>query len=191
MSAFAHSHKEHWNDFFRDEFSKESERASVIVAAAMLEQALEALLKNALVPIPGDEDAIFDGPYAPLASFSAKIDIAFRIGLIPPSYAKSLHLVRRIRNSFAHDVTGCSVEDSAVRNRTLELVRLVGTVENDFEFRKGFAEGLRGDFQMTVSWMLWFIWSGAESVARIEPHKELVLSKSPTPKKRRFGWWKQ
>src|SRR5688572_7702181 len=99
------THSEHWTDFFRDTVKGESDRAAVIISAAMLEDALETMLRSRLVPVAAQSDSLFDGAYAPISTFSAKIDVAFRFGLISGLFAKSLHLVRRVRNDFAHNVT--------------------------------------------------------------------------------------
>ncbi len=47
----------------------ESDRAALIIAAAMLDELLSELLRSRL-------DSLFDGPNAPFSSFSARIDIA-------------------------------------------------------------------------------------------------------------------
>jgi hypothetical protein len=160
-------HTEHWGDYFSEHFGKESDRAAVILAAAMLEHALEVLLKSRLVPSPTQGDSLFEGAYAPLASFSAKIDVAFRIGLIAPAFARDLHLIRKIRNDFAHNVTGCTFDDAVVRGRVVELVRSQGIVDDNKEVRNKMVPGPRGDFEMTISWMLWSLWSDTDDVKPI------------------------
>jgi DNA-binding MltR family transcriptional regulator len=47
-------------------------------------------------------NSLFEG-YAPLATLSAKIDIAFSIGLLPEEIYDELHLLRKIRNISAHE----------------------------------------------------------------------------------------
>lgn len=167
------SHRAYWNSFFQAEVGKESPRASVILAAAMLEQALEALLRAHLVPMASQSDPLFDGPYAPLGSFSAKIDVAFRIGVVPSRFTRDLHLVRKIRNDFAHNVTGCTFDDAVVRSRVLELTRSQGVVEASPKVRAAYPDGPAGDFQMSVSWMLWFLWASAESQTPIDATQEI------------------
>jgi hypothetical protein len=109
--------------FFVREFDKESDRACVILGSAMLEQALETLLRARFVRISKKQDPLFDEPYAPLKAFRAKIDIAHRIGLITQDIAKALHLVRATRNDFAHNVTGCTFDYPPVKNRIASLYR--------------------------------------------------------------------
>src|SRR2546423_1294633 len=107
---------EHWSNVFDEEFAKETDRASVILATAMLDQALETLLRAYLVPTDSTDDKLLDGAYAPLSSFSARIDMTYRIGLISGRLCRDLHIIRRIRNEFAHNVTGCEFAASSVRN---------------------------------------------------------------------------
>lgn len=63
----------HWEDLLQVEFEKESDRACVILGAALLDSALETVLRAHLVPSPGTSDSLFDTPNAPLSSFSARI----------------------------------------------------------------------------------------------------------------------
>ena len=144
---------------FRDQFEKESDRAKVILSAAMLETALENLLKAQLAPSASSEDSLLEGAYAPISTFSAKIDLAHRLGLISTKFAKDLHLIRRIRNDFAHNVQSCDFEEVAVHSRCTELARSSGMGKRDPTLRKLFEEGPRGDFLMTVAWMLYHLWN--------------------------------
>jgi DNA-binding MltR family transcriptional regulator len=162
---------QHWIEHFVNEFSRESDRASVILAVAMLDQSLESLLRGYLVVTNSSEDKLIDGAYAPLASFSARIDIAYRIGLISARLCRDLHIIRRIRNEFAHNVSDCTFASSVVRNRIVELMRTSRFVKERPELRNRFVDGPKGDFQLTVPWMLYFLWDMAESVQPIKPRR--------------------
>jgi hypothetical protein len=170
------SNAKHWDAKFREDLAHESDRAIAIVGAAQLEQALEALLRNHLVPCGTQDDPLFDGPYAPLANLSSKIDLAHRLGLISARWCRDLHLIRKIRNAFAHNVSGCTFDDSSVRSRVLELVRSQRAVEYDPDLRPAFPTGPKGDFGMTVSWMLWCLWEQAETVQELATAPDVVLS---------------
>ena len=67
----------------------------------MLDELLKQLIAAHLLPCAGQE-TLFSGAAAPLSFFSSRIDLAHRIGLISPRLARDLHLIRRIRNDFAH-----------------------------------------------------------------------------------------
>ena len=146
-----------WEDLLQNEFAKESDRACVILGAALLDSAIETVLKARLVPSPSASDSLFESPSAPLSSFSARIDFAHRIGLISARFARDLHLIRRIRNDFAHNVAGCSFGDSSVMGRVLELSRSHGLFKGPGGIRDSFPKGVRGEFQAAVSWMQWYL----------------------------------
>ena len=105
--------------------SAESDRGAVLIAAALLDSALEDVLKKKLVVTPEKEDALFDGAYAPLRSFSAKIELAFRLGLIMRKTRQMLHLVRKLRNEFAHSPDGVTTHDDSVRARLRAMFEMM------------------------------------------------------------------
>jgi len=164
----------HWDKVLDKEFKGESDRACVILGAALLDSALETLLRTFLLASSTADDPLFDGANACLATYSARIEMAFRLRLIDTVFARSLHLVRRIRNDFAHNVTGCTFADSAVMSRLTELRRVSGLPENAPSVRKNFPDGPRGDFQLIVSYLQWLLRSGVEDIATVEPSQCLV-----------------
>jgi hypothetical protein len=108
-------------DEFVKEFAGESDRAVVILGATKLDLLLYQLLIKVVLPNVGGNDELFEGD-APLSTFNARINLSFRLGLIDASLARALHLVRKIRNSFAHEITGRSLDSGAHRDRIRELV---------------------------------------------------------------------
>lgn len=106
---------------FVEEFKSESDRAAVILGAAKLDLLLYQVLQQFFAPTTGAKDELLDGD-APLGTFSAKITLANRLGLIDNEFTRSLQFVRRIRNAFAHEVSGCSLNSGAHRDRVKELV---------------------------------------------------------------------
>jgi DNA-binding MltR family transcriptional regulator len=86
---------------FFDTFRGESDRACAVLAGAFLDSLLERLLRRTIVQnAPSD---LFQAQ-GPLATFSAKIDMAYSLGLIPKDEHGDFHGIRRIRNDFAHAV---------------------------------------------------------------------------------------
>lgn len=108
-------------DFIINEFKKESDRAAVILIAAIFDEKLTTLLKATLVPIPTSKDDFFDGVNAPISTFSSKIDLSYRLGLISPQFTRDLHLIRKIRNILAHDIYDCNFENKSIKSRIMEL----------------------------------------------------------------------
>lgn len=109
-----------FNSFF-EEFKDESDRAAVVLGAAKLDTVLYQILQKHLIPSASSKDDLMDGD-SPLGSFSAKISACYRMGLIDSQMTRSLHMIRKIRNTFAHEVTGCNLTSGAHADRVKELV---------------------------------------------------------------------
>ena len=109
---------------FYDQMSDESDRGAVIVSVSLIDELLGNLLKAKLAPSLEKSDELFDAAFSPFGSFSAKIDLAYRIGLLRPSVRKSLHLLRKIRNNFAHASGRKGFDDPSTQDRIRELTKL-------------------------------------------------------------------
>lgn len=169
MAQDFYRHAKHWRKVFSSEFAKESDRACVVLTVAMLDHALETLLKAQLVATSAAEDELLEGAYKPISTFNAKIDLAYRLGLISAQFCRDLHTIRKIRNDFAHNIQGCTFDDPSVRSRVIELSRSSSVIEAFPKTRQGYPSGCRGDFQMIMSWMLWHLWCLVEQTTAIEP----------------------
>lgn len=86
-----------------------SDRACVIVGAALLEDVLRALLAEYFTH-KADSNKLFDHSGA-LGTFSAKIELSFHLGLISDYEYKLLNKIRDIRNRFAHRTCMSSFQD--------------------------------------------------------------------------------
>jgi DNA-binding MltR family transcriptional regulator len=105
---------------------KESDRGCVILGAALLTEALETLIRSVCRDTPKDIkstiDPLFQG-YAPLATFSARIQMAFALGILPRSLRDKIEIVRRMRNDFAHQWGPIDFNDPRCANRLNLLIR--------------------------------------------------------------------
>ena len=110
MSDLINEEVEYWVKnlkILQDELeNSSSDRSCVIVAAAYIDELLGYLFRFFLTsPSSENEDkGLFSG-YGPLSSFSSKIVLSYRLGLISNSEYKTLQVIRKIRNSFAHDIS--------------------------------------------------------------------------------------
>ena len=154
-----------------NEFSKETDRAAVIVAASMLDELLRTLLVAKFVPISSTNDDLFDGANAPLGTFSSRIEMAYRTGLISVKFARDLHLVRRIRNDFAHNIHGASFEDTRVKQRIAELDNSNGIFTRSPEAAKKRTTS-RSHFLEAVSWMIWHMEKESSDITSFKPAEE-------------------
>jgi len=82
------------------EITGNNHRLIGIVCAGIVETNLAGLLKTFLRNGSG---ALFD-PNSPLGTFSAKIEMAYRLGLIDSDIRRNADYIREIRNLFAHKI---------------------------------------------------------------------------------------
>lgn len=113
-------------DEFVHQFKEETDRAAVILGTSKLDFLLSQLINHFLVSNYNKSDDLFDGD-GPLSTFSAKINLAFRLGLIDAQFARALHVVRRIRNDFAHGVYDAKLNTGSHRDRIRELAALLSS----------------------------------------------------------------
>ena len=83
------------------------------------QQAVLDFMKTFLVEnIP---QSLFKGN-SPLASLSSRIDMSFSMGLISVNEKRDLHLMRKVRNKFAHEIDHeLAFDDEPIRNWIQEL----------------------------------------------------------------------
>lgn len=100
------------------------DRSLVLTLAAFAEDTLEFLLLDYLRE-PKQAKKLVNGFNAPLGTFSARIQAAFVLGLIRNDHHRALEVLRKVRNEFAHNWSGVSLdrEDIAVLIKQLSLSR--------------------------------------------------------------------
>lgn len=123
---------ESFQRFVQEVIFSDNERAGVICGAAMLDLQLETILRRFLLPAKSNsEDERLFGANSPLATFSGKTTMAYRLGLIPPDVADMLDRIRKIRNDFAHEVTIRSLnDDEKYKSYIAELSQIHREIES-------------------------------------------------------------
>lgn len=161
--------------------TRESERSLVILGAAQLDVVLERLLRNVLQPQPGSDDKLF-GPDRPLGSTYAKINFAYRLGIIDADVERALQLVRRIRNDFAHSIEEATLSAGPHRDRLNELVKLCERNSAYSELHDGVSKRNPGtisdpvvDFAVVMCILLMSLAGVAAISQRVKPsHRAMV-----------------
>lgn len=153
------------------DFAKESDRAAVILAASAVEELLRTILIARLVAVTSSSDELFDSATAPLGTLSSRIEMAYRLGVISVKFARDLHLLRKIRNDFAHNINGCSFDDARVKSRILELTSSHGIISRS---RHVFPKDPppREAFLQTASWMVFHLTAEAKGTVSLSPAPE-------------------
>ena len=103
---------------------QESDRGCILVASAMVETELEAHILRRLWPCDRKSDELLSRSMsAPISSFSSKINLAYRIGLIPESERNICHQLRELRNASAHDITRQEFTENHFKDRTTNIIK--------------------------------------------------------------------
>lgn len=104
----------------RDTLGQETDRGCVLTAVAYLDHELEKLFGRILIQDDRLAKDVLEG-YGPLASLSARIDLAYGLGYLAPKQRRDLHLMRKIRNIFAHRSGIITFDCEEVLSRCREL----------------------------------------------------------------------
>jgi hypothetical protein len=96
-----------FDEFAEDLLAERSARPLIIVGASQIDHLLSEMLSTFLLPKrvkPKQQDELLEGD-TPLATFSARIKVCHRLGLIDETLCATLELLRKIRNLCAHSVS--------------------------------------------------------------------------------------
>ncbi len=152
-------HKE-FDEFF-SEFLKESQRSAIILLAAKMDDLLYQVIKKSFLPSLKKVDELLENDGA-LSTFNAKINLSYRCAYIDEEMARALHFIRKIRNSFAHDIKKCDLDLTPY----LSYIREIREYFKEFpefeeyitNFKKAFSiaeTGSRGDFYVICGIIVW------------------------------------
>jgi hypothetical protein len=100
-----------------DEMQNESDRSAAILLGAELDDTLGQILEKHLLPPRAKKDGGAIGK-----TFYARIELTNRLGLVHPLFHRELHLIKDVRNEFAHKKLGITFDDTEVQVITSKLV---------------------------------------------------------------------
>lgn len=86
---------------FRRELVKESDRGLALLGVGRLDALLQEYLEFCLIGSKSHFKEVFSNS-GPLATFSSRIKLGYSMGLISKNLAAEIHVLREIRNLFAH-----------------------------------------------------------------------------------------
>jgi len=116
------------------ELRTQTDRGAAIVAAAWLDDSMSFALNKYFKQHAESWKRLFEGS-GPLATFSAKIDLSRLVGLITNGVRSDLHMIRDVRNEFAHHVAHrtaheqLSFETPHIRDKCSALRSVVGDTQ--------------------------------------------------------------
>jgi hypothetical protein len=106
-----------------DRIDQGDDRSAAILAASFLEDRLQKAILARLVHDKVVIGEMFKG-YGPLATFRAKIDLAFLMSIIGAPMRQHLHRIREIRNRFAHRLDVHHFEAIEIKDLSRKLPRI-------------------------------------------------------------------
>jgi DNA-binding MltR family transcriptional regulator len=112
-----------WHDqTIVEEIDRQEDRGAAIIAGAFLEDFIGETIKARFVR---DEVAVkkLFGGFGPLATFSAKIEVAYLMGLISKHSRTLANSIRNIRNDFAHNMGSLTFETPLIKGKCQGLLR--------------------------------------------------------------------
>jgi DNA-binding MltR family transcriptional regulator len=99
---------------FRISLTSETDRGCALMAAAFLDDRMKSMLAARLVDDQKVAQRVFEFN-GPLGNFSSRIDFAYLLGVLPNNARRDLHLVRAIRNKFAHTASAIEFDHPSVK----------------------------------------------------------------------------
>ncbi|HXX21704.1 MAG TPA: hypothetical protein VEO19_00985 [Terriglobia bacterium] len=157
---------------------KETDRACALMAAEYCSAKLSDVLSAAFVDDKKVVKKILgDDPYAPLGTFSSRIDLAYLVGLVSKTAHRELHLIRKIRNRFAHEYAPLTFEDPRIANWCREL-----DGHNIF----GRPKRSRANFLRNLMGLLAILSCAARDAQHVEPVEDVKIRELPTSEERRL-----
>jgi hypothetical protein len=102
----------------------ESDRGCVLVVSSLVERALENQISRRLLPKLGREDDLIGrSGNNPISGFSAKINLAYRLGIVTKDERSVYHQLRELRNVCAHHIDQQDFSAQHFKDRTKNIIR--------------------------------------------------------------------
>ena len=149
----------------RGTLSEETDRGCALMVAAYIDYELGKLIKAHIVDDKSVSDDLFSNN-GPLGTFSSRINLAYSLGLIPNDIRRDLHLLRKIRNEFAHNPKRFGFEKPEIKSRC-----------NEFKFCSPIAEDPRERFISAMMGITGHIHGRLIMTKHLDPMPEIDLEK--------------
>lgn len=141
------SHNEPYVDGLNSVFEslhEHDDRGMVLTLAAFAEDTL-GLLLLAFMREEKQAKELVEGFNAPLGTFSARIKATFALGLIMRDSYEALEILRKIRNNFAHNWEGISLDRQDVH---AWIMRLSASDAEKISIKNGWVEGFSDRYRL-------------------------------------------
>ncbi|CAJ0708773.1 hypothetical protein LMG19089_04767 [Ralstonia edaphis] len=116
MNAKADTEKAKFDELnrFLDLIRSQDDRALVLSLASFMEESLGRLLLSYFRDCKQTRELV-EGFNAPLGTLGSRIKAAYAFGLVCEQQYRDMDIVRKVRNTFAHDWEGVSIERNDIK----------------------------------------------------------------------------
>ncbi|MGA2463020.1 MAG: MltR family transcriptional regulator [Thermodesulfobacteriota bacterium] len=109
MSVLNEEQIDYINEVLHD-LSHETDRAAAVLVGAEIDRVLGKILERFLLPVRSKASSPLLEQDGPLGNLASRIELVYRLGLVSTTMHRELHLLRKIRNLFAHRVKGVAFD---------------------------------------------------------------------------------
>ncbi|NWF06686.1 hypothetical protein HX810_03225 [Pseudomonas salomonii] len=111
-----------------DSLKNESDRGCVLVVGSLVELAIEDHISKRILPPVKKTGELVGRGSRPIATFSAKIDLAYALGLFPEEEWRIYHQLRELRNTCAHEIKQQNFNADHFSARMLNIISASSTL---------------------------------------------------------------
>lgn len=112
-----------FDSFVEDLLGEKNARPIIIIGASRIDDILFGIMNKFLLPKKSRQDELLEGD-TPIGTFSSRIKITYRLGIIDEELFKILERIRALRNKSAHSIE-FNIKKSPLREHATELKKMV------------------------------------------------------------------
>ena len=168
-----------FDSFVEDLLGEKNARPVIIIGASRIDDVLFQILKKYLLPKSANitqQDELLEGDN-PIGTFSSRIKMVYRLGIIDVALFKALERVRAIRNKSAHSIE-FNPQKSPIREHISELKKIIFprksyTMTKDRYFKDIEIDPIK-EIQCTLITICVLLEAISEIIYEIEKHNDTV-----------------
>lgn len=149
-----------------EHYAGETDRGAAVLAAGFADRELCQQLRRFMVDDDRVKQLLREG--GPVGSFATRIDLALGLGLVSDREAKEWHIVKTIRNRFAHEVALLTFETQEIRDRCANL-RVMQLDPASWNHMFGGLPNARQAYLWTIACLLGVLAGRVDKAGRLRP----------------------
>lgn len=166
---------EQLDEIIEEIIEERSDRSLIILSSAIIDEQLYRVL-NAFLKEPKIKDDDLLRGDNPLTTFSAKIKVIYRLGIINNSFREILDQVRKVRNQCAHNID-ININKAPINDHIITIKKNI-TVRATFELvkKRYFNDGLEPKYEIKALFItiIMVLEAIIKSIARIEDNEKTM-----------------